>query len=565
MSNDCPPSRRPFQRRLSGHRIVYTPGGETLVVSFDNAGRPFEGPFDSREAWGEKFYLREGHSLLGMIARTPDWFRCSEFIAEFERIAATGFFRQFKNVVLTGGSMGAFAACAFSRLVPGCTVLAVSPQICVDPAVVPWEKRFPRAVQQNWQLPYGNAGQGLEFAKRVYLVYDPLDRRDSAHIRSFPVGDNIVPLKIPAGGHDVSILLHQLNVLKPYTRAVIDGSMTAEMFRSLIARRKDGMRYRRILARHAIHRGHYKAAARVAELSQAKFPGGEFPAIRVAALTAAGELPQAMKLLYPADADNNLMGRYKSIEHAYKPALPVKTAPPEKKALPMNAPLAHRFDRAFPNLKRNIFIVTYGRSGSTLLQNLLMTIPGCDLRGENHNVIESIWHAAARARLAKNTWGKNQQPASHPWYGADQVKPMIFARGMIDSFVNNVMCPAPDSRYFGFKEIRYNVFGDRLSEVLDFMRFHFKDAFFVFNTRNVDSVAQSAWWKDWNRDDVVSLVQNMDRRFAEYHAAHPDYTALLSYEDFSSNTLALRPFFAKLGEPFDEERIKAVLSNRLGH
>nr|WP_256447773.1 sulfotransferase [Paracoccus marinaquae] len=226
---------------------------------------------------------------------------------------------------------------------------------------------------------------------------------------------------------------------------------------------------------------------------------------------------------------------------------------------------AHRFDHRFPDLKRNIFIVTYGRTGSTLLQNLLMTIPDCHMRGENHNIIESIWHSAMRCRMAKSVWGKEEVSSSHPWYGSDQMRPVFFAQGMIDSFVNNVLCPPRDARYFGFKEIRYNALGDQLPEVLDFMRFHFKDALFIFNTRNLDDVANSAWWKNWNREDVVSLVQGMDRRFAEYHAAHPEFTEMLAYENFSSDPLALKPLFEKLGEPFDEARIKSVLSNRLKH
>lgn len=231
----------------------------------------------------------------------------------------------------------------------------------------------------------------------------------------------------------------------------------------------------------------------------------------------------------------------------------------------MQATDDHHLNTRFPNLKRNVFIVTYGRSGSTLLQNLLMTIPGCIIRGENHNAMESIWNAAIRCRMTKQTWGKTEQPASHPWYGSDLIKPIMFARGMIDSFTNHVLCPPRDCRYFGFKEIRYNAFGDRLHEVLDFMRFHFKDAFFVFNTRDVDAVAKSAWWKDWNESDVVNLVKGSDRRFSEYHAANPDFTALIRYEQFSNDPQALRPLFDKLSEPLDEAAIRAVLNNKLTH
>lgn len=549
--------KKAFNLAFDGHRLTYHPGGSTLIVSFDNAARPFEGPFDTREIWGEKFYRGEGHSLLGVVARKPDWFRCADLISGLKALSESSFFQEFDRVVLTGGSMGAFAACAFAPLVPGCTVLAVSPQVSVDPRVVPWETRFPKAIKQDWNLPFSSATEGLEAAGPVYVVFDPLDRRDRTHVRMFPALPNVIPLPIPSAGHDVSVLLHQLEILKPYTRAAIDGTLSPTLFRKMISARKSGLRYRRILFRHAMHRGRYKLAVRVAELSQADFPQGNFQAMRIAALTASGRLPEAMKQIFPHDADNNLLGEFDPIKP--KPVLS------SKKVNVLSSSTPHRFDKQFPNLRRNIFLITYGRSGSTLLQNLLMTLPGCHLRGENHNVIEPIWNAVGRCRLAKNVWGKDHQPADHPWFGADEMKPMLFARGMIDSMVHTVLCPPSNCRYFGFKEIRYNVFGDRLPEVLEFMRFHFKDPLFVFNTRNVEDVAKSAWWKEWKQEDVKSLIHAMDRRFAEYHAAHPEHSMMLSYEQFSQDPLALKPLFDRLEEPFDQGRIEAVLANRLTH
>lgn len=95
-----------FNLFLTNHRLTYHPGGSTLVVSFDNAARPFEGPFNNREIWGEKFYRKEGHSLLGVVARNPDWFRSADLIAGMQALSNTGFFQQFDKVVMTGGVDG---------------------------------------------------------------------------------------------------------------------------------------------------------------------------------------------------------------------------------------------------------------------------------------------------------------------------------------------------------------------------------------------------------------------------------------------------------------------------
>lgn len=226
---------------------------------------------------------------------------------------------------------------------------------------------------------------------------------------------------------------------------------------------------------------------------------------------------------------------------------------------------AHRFDKLYPDLKGTIFIVTYGRTGSTLLQRLLMTIPGCTIRGENHNLLELLWKAVGRAQQARSVWGKSVQPPDHPWFGADQIAPAALRDALVDAFVLHVLSPPKQARWFGFKEIRYNALGDQFPEMLDDMRASFKNAVFVFNGRNVADVAASAWWKNWKPENVAALVAAMDKRFADYAAAHPDCCFMTRYEAFSTDPQALRPLFEKLEEPFDEAAIRAVLDHRLQH
>ncbi|WP_197054630.1 hypothetical protein [Paracoccus sp. PAMC 22219] len=115
-----------FTTTTPGHRLQFLKGSDTLIVSFDNAARAKNTPFQGRTIWGEKFYREEGHSLLGVIAATNDWFRCRHLITALEDLSGSGFFRQFENVVFAGSSMGAFGAAAFAPLAPGCTVLSLS-------------------------------------------------------------------------------------------------------------------------------------------------------------------------------------------------------------------------------------------------------------------------------------------------------------------------------------------------------------------------------------------------------------------------------------------------------
>ena len=218
-----------------------------------------------------------------------------------------------------------------------------------------------------------------------------------------------------------------------------------------------------------------------------------------------------------------------------------------------------------PKLRGTLFVVTYGRSGSTLLQNLLMTIPGCVIRGENHNILETLWWAKRRSLQAHITWQVDGGAPGHPWYGADRIDPHSFGEGMVTAFVHSVLQPPRDVRWLGFKEIRYNSAGDKLDEQLDFMRTHFPNVHFVFNSRGAESVCQSEWWRKWKREEVLKMVATMDQRFDAYAAAHPECCFRTRYEEFTADPDVLRPLFDRLGEPFDPVAIRAVLDHPLTH
>ena len=220
----------------------------------------------------------------------------------------------------------------------------------------------------------------------------------------------------------------------------------------------------------------------------------------------------------------------------------------------------------YPDLKGTVFIVTYGRSGSTLLQSLLQTIDRSHIAGENFNALEGLFQASQRARRTRRTWGKKEQPGNHPWHGADNIRPFKLEKLLVSAFVDEVLRPPQDVRWFGFKEIRYNALGPKLPEMLGFMRRSFPNAHFVFNSRNGADVAASAWWaKTHPKTKVMELVSTMDSRFAEYTAANPDHACHLSYDAFSTDPAALRPAFDMLGEPLDRARLDAVLGKRLTH
>ena len=216
--------------------------------------------------------------------------------------------------------------------------------------------------------------------------------------------------------------------------------------------------------------------------------------------------------------------------------------------------------------RKYVFVVTYGRSGSTLLQALLNTLDGACIRGENYNLLMPLYQSVKQARRARQEYGKSPQPPDHPWYGAHLVDPAKFARGLANVFVERVICPPPGTRILGFKEIRYAPL-DRayLNEFLEFVLSAFENSFILFNQREPEAVAQSSWWADKPADEVVKMIESANESFATFAARRPKRTRLVRYEQVVADSEYIREVFQFLGEKMNDEKVAQVLGTKLEH
>lgn len=229
----------------------------------------------------------------------------------------------------------------------------------------------------------------------------------------------------------------------------------------------------------------------------------------------------------------------------------------------MTMPVAKKY----PKLKGTIFIVTYGRSGSTLLQSMLQGIPGAHIVGENFGALYFLFSGFQRLAKAKRKWGGKEQPKNSPWYGADKLDPVRFRDKMVNLFVEEAIQPPKNVRWYGFKEIRYGegVMGDDFEPFVSFLRRAFPNAYIVFNSRNGQDVSKSRWWKKSNPEDVQNMVRVMDAKFEDYTRKFPERCFHARYEDTVADPACLKPLFDMLGEPFDPERAQEVLNVKLKH
>lgn len=204
-----------------------------------------------------------------------------------------------------------------------------------------------------------------------------------------------------------------------------------------------------------------------------------------------------------------------------------------------------------------VFIVTYGRSGSTLLQGLLNSIPGYLIRGENHGTIETLITNFKHLNHRKETISGGAKP-THPWYWLRNYSRQEAAAGYRRFMLDVILKPRKNTRVAGFKEIRW--WKADLAETLELTREIFPGARFVFNTRNAEDVIKSQWWAAKDPDVARAQVADWESRMDAAHASLGDDAIYrIHYDDYVADPEILRGLFEWLGEEFDRARIDEVL------
>jgi len=222
-----------------------------------------------------------------------------------------------------------------------------------------------------------------------------------------------------------------------------------------------------------------------------------------------------------------------------------------------------------PNLARFpfAFIVTYARSGSTLLQGILNSIPGYCVRGENYSALFYLFVAAQHIGEAHWRFGTRETDSRDSWFGADQFDPELFSRYLADAFLNGCLKPPARTRCIGFKEIRYlqsEIPDELFAAYLDFLQTVFPGAALIFNVRNVADAATSGWWQDRDPVLVQDQLNRAVDRFKKYASGRPS-CFFFSYDSLISEAGYCKSLFDFLGERFDHQALERLLAQRHGY
>lgn len=183
---------------------------------------------------------------------------------------------------------------------------------------------------------------------------------------------------------------------------------------------------------------------------------------------------------------------------------------------------------------RYVFVVTYGRSGSTLVQGLLNALPGVLIRGENNFFLLPLYRSMVLARTFKQKYGGpvSARPRS-AFYGLHELQPAEFATFTRELVVDQLLGQTKRSfvDVIGFKEIRWHTIKpDEQADFFDFMDAAFPGALYVLNQRNHGDVRTSDFWRGTSPEVFVRVVTRTEEIQDYLRATRPDRVYDTRYE-----------------------------------
>lgn len=205
------------------------------------------------------------------------------------------------------------------------------------------------------------------------------------------------------------------------------------------------------------------------------------------------------------------------------------------------APHVRRWVR--PPQYRYVFVVTYGRSGSTLVQGLLNTLPRTLVRGENNFYVLPLFRALVNVRHFRRTHMKHNPRASHSaFFGLHEIKPESFVSSTRDLMTGHMLGSAGPREVdvLGFKEVLWHrIAPGETGRFFDFMDQVFPGCQFVLNERDHENVVGSGFWQRHDKEEVLAAIKRVEEIQDFLRRTRPDRVLDLRYELLTSEDRAV--------------------------
>jgi hypothetical protein len=207
-----------------------------------------------------------------------------------------------------------------------------------------------------------------------------------------------------------------------------------------------------------------------------------------------------------------------------------------------------------------LFVLSCGRTGSTVVQGVLNSTPGVLIRGENGGVLTDLFRFHATARYHRDRLARESQflQSTNAWFGIDGYPEDLARRELRQLATDLLFRPGPDVHTVGCKEIKWSRVD--ASDYVRFLREVFPGARFILSSRRLEDVATSGWWS--RRENAMAELTVLDTTIRSAMQELGSNGFEMRYEDFADNPGGLQPMFKWLGLPFQAAVVAATLSRR---
>jgi len=209
-----------------------------------------------RPGFGEEHFRGRRIDAIHVLSRENRWYQHAELMEALATVAAA--VAGYERVIAYGSSMGGFAALHYGAACGASIGLALSPQYSVDPAIAPFDRRWPEDIAR---IRFRRDGD-LPMLPVQYVAYDPRVPHDRRHFDLFAARSPTIGLPVPHGGHPVGAYLLETGLLQPLLERIQDGSFDPCDYAKELRRRRDrsGHYFCTLASRVPSHRPRQKIA-----------------------------------------------------------------------------------------------------------------------------------------------------------------------------------------------------------------------------------------------------------------------------------------------------------------
>lgn len=222
---------------------------------------------------------------------------------------------------------------------------------------------------------------------------------------------------------------------------------------------------------------------------------------------------------------------------------------------------------------RYLIVLSYPRSGSTVVQSLLNTVDGYCIRGEYMGAITQLTDFIDVIRLStsdvRDVVGGDTSSPSSPLYGISEIKDRDVVGGLRNFYIDTILKPVHGSKVIGWKEnfISPLANGEKhANRMLGVMTDMFPDARYVINIRNPEDVGRSAVWKQ-SPSGVEDVTRCRNWLLGVYESGFlgTNMSLLIDHDEWKGNPELLCNQLNSFDIPVSLENTKRVLSEQLMH